>query len=347
MAMKKLMVTAAFVAALAIPSAASASVNVDANGYGFIGKGDVQTALNLNNDLLQKNASNIAFNGALSASQAMTQDAKQTATQDMKQTGSQSGTQIGTQSATQSVVEVLTCLKENGNKGQQLRYGTRDAERAGTRSATRSASRDGERTGSRDGQRLGIRNGVINGVVNAELNGDPRQTKGQNQFTGFNMKGFLSQSPFVATGTTVWNAPTFNTGYSFGGYKMGDWSFGDWSSDADYSFGDYTYSNTITWGEWEKGDPSDPNSGGADGVCKEGASNIVFGSVHDDISYGDVSEGQVVDGSVIAGEITAGDATENAVEDGDITYGPEQAGAVTKGSTITMTYALKGTLITK
>ena len=38
------------VATLAVPAAASASVNVDDNGAGTVGKGDVQTALSLKND---------------------------------------------------------------------------------------------------------------------------------------------------------------------------------------------------------------------------------------------------------------------------------------------------------
>jgi hypothetical protein len=48
--MRKLIIIAASVAALAIPTAAMASVAVDTNGSGFVGKGDVQTALSLKND---------------------------------------------------------------------------------------------------------------------------------------------------------------------------------------------------------------------------------------------------------------------------------------------------------
>jgi hypothetical protein len=48
--MRKLIIIAASLAALAIPTAAMASVAVDANGSGFVGKGDVQTALDLDND---------------------------------------------------------------------------------------------------------------------------------------------------------------------------------------------------------------------------------------------------------------------------------------------------------
>jgi hypothetical protein len=46
----KFIVVAGALAALAVPSAAMADVNVDANGDGFVGKGDVQTALGYANN---------------------------------------------------------------------------------------------------------------------------------------------------------------------------------------------------------------------------------------------------------------------------------------------------------
>ena len=48
--MRKLIITGAALVALAVPAVASASVNVDDAGNGFVGKGDVQTALGLAND---------------------------------------------------------------------------------------------------------------------------------------------------------------------------------------------------------------------------------------------------------------------------------------------------------
>src|SRR6478672_9729447 len=47
--MRKLIIIAASLAALAIPTAAMATVAVE-NGTGFVGKGDVQTALGYKND---------------------------------------------------------------------------------------------------------------------------------------------------------------------------------------------------------------------------------------------------------------------------------------------------------
>jgi hypothetical protein len=65
--MRKLMIIAASIAALAIPTAAMASVTVDGNGNGFVGKGDVQTALGYANDAaFQKDASKATFTAASS-----------------------------------------------------------------------------------------------------------------------------------------------------------------------------------------------------------------------------------------------------------------------------------------
>jgi hypothetical protein len=47
--MRKLIIIAASFAALAIPTAAMATVAVDGTGTGFVGKGDVQTALGYGN----------------------------------------------------------------------------------------------------------------------------------------------------------------------------------------------------------------------------------------------------------------------------------------------------------
>lgn len=60
--MRKLIILAASIAALAIPAAGIASVAVDANGVGFVGKGDVQTALGgLNNARIQAKDFTVTF----------------------------------------------------------------------------------------------------------------------------------------------------------------------------------------------------------------------------------------------------------------------------------------------
>ena len=53
--MRKLVILGASLMALAVPGpAARASVTIDAAGKGFVGKGNVQTALGYNNAALQK-----------------------------------------------------------------------------------------------------------------------------------------------------------------------------------------------------------------------------------------------------------------------------------------------------
>jgi len=60
--MRKLFIIAASIAALAIPTAAFASVSVDGSGNGFVGKGDVQTALGYKNDAaFQADAAGVTF----------------------------------------------------------------------------------------------------------------------------------------------------------------------------------------------------------------------------------------------------------------------------------------------
>src|SRR4051794_19110250 len=92
---KAAVVAALPVIGIATATAANASVNV-VNGTGFVGKGDVQTALGLNNKGLQDlvDAGKINFTSKQATSQAYSQD--------VEQSGKQSGTQTGTQSASQT-----------------------------------------------------------------------------------------------------------------------------------------------------------------------------------------------------------------------------------------------------
>ena len=64
--MKKIILGVIAVAMLAIPTAAIASVNVDGNGTGFVGKGDVQTALGYanNNTFTDADAKSATFTAA-------------------------------------------------------------------------------------------------------------------------------------------------------------------------------------------------------------------------------------------------------------------------------------------
>jgi hypothetical protein len=65
--MRKIAIAAA-AAAATISSAALALVTVDANGYGFVGKGDVQLAFGWNNAAAQRNAQAVSFHMQSSAS---------------------------------------------------------------------------------------------------------------------------------------------------------------------------------------------------------------------------------------------------------------------------------------
>ena len=59
--MRKLIIIAASIAALAVPATAFASVSVDANGNGYVGKGDVQSALKWNNADFDNNVAKLKF----------------------------------------------------------------------------------------------------------------------------------------------------------------------------------------------------------------------------------------------------------------------------------------------
>ena len=81
----KVALVAAATTAIAIGSstAAQASVSIDATGKGFVGKGDVQTALGYNNSTLQKavDAKSLVFTAQQPTSQALTQGVSQSGTQ--------------------------------------------------------------------------------------------------------------------------------------------------------------------------------------------------------------------------------------------------------------------------
>ncbi len=136
--MRKLYLAIALALATMVVGAGAvyAAVTFDpATGSGFVGKGDVQLAFNLNNDQLQKNASKVSFT--------------------YEETGEYT----------------LLCKADD---------------------TTRTNPRTGEVTVT-PGAEKEFKNRVQS--VESSLQGDPRQKKGQNQFTGFNLSGI--------TGTVV------------------------------------------------------------------------------------------------------------------------------------------------
>ena len=226
-------------AVLAVPSIASADVTYNpATGVGFVGKGNVQTAFGWNNAALQKNAEAVMFKYSQPAEQTITEDAKQ----------------VGTQSAEQTVRRHVSCVVVTGNDRNPVEH-------------DRFGARDGERTGERSGSHTGSRSGTVNGTVASAINGDPRQVKGQQQFTGFNLTG-KSEATFTASGEIKW----------------GDDEFGATQYGAD------PIMSGIEWGGW--GQNSDPTDNPAS--CLSGNSNVedlVDTTTESPITYGDMKFG--------------------------------------------------------
>lgn len=133
---------------------ATASVTLNSDGSGFVGKGDVQAAFGWTNAKLQQNAGGVTF----STAQAVSQDF----------------TQALTQTATQAMSETVSCTITVGGEKHPVTF-YRDGTRAGTQ------------TGTETGSRTGTKTGTINGTVAF----DPRL---KNQITGFNLTGFGSVS---------------------------------------------------------------------------------------------------------------------------------------------------------
>src|SRR4051794_6653668 len=104
-------VAATTLIALGVASSASAGATLNTDGTGFIGKGDVQTALGYNNAQMQANAGNLKFTTSQDATQAVTQDVTQSATQTGTQSAVQYGVEIGKQTAEQEMVQTLSCIK--------------------------------------------------------------------------------------------------------------------------------------------------------------------------------------------------------------------------------------------
>jgi len=303
---------------------AQAAVNFDpscpytpSNGTGacgFVGKGDVQTALGFNNDKMQKNAKGLAFTYTQAATQAVSQSATQAGSQAGSQAGTQVATQAGTETASQAISETLSCEGVDGGHHEFSRNGTRDGSRDGTRTGSRTGTRAGTRIGSRTGSRTGSRSGTLSGSVSYAIDYD---TRVKNQIDGFFLTG-AHTSGFVGSGDPLWNAYNFGE-YTFGSYTFGDYTFGDYTF-GDYTFGAYTFGDT-TWGDWEAAPGEDPS------MCD--GNNPWIASRSDVVTPGDVSGASVTDGVVTDGAVTDGAVTDGAITDGAITPGAISYGDVT------------------
>lgn len=326
----KVALIAATTTALALggASAAQAAVTIDSAGSGFVGKGDVQTALGLNNAQLQAKAGSLKFTTSQDAIQAVTQGVTQSGTQSGTQAAVQYGVELGNQSAEQVMVQTLSCTKTTGNSVQQVRTGTRAGDRTAERVGTAMGTREGVRTGTATGIREGTRAGDLSGKVAASVAYDARQ---RNQITGFTLSGFAAGDPkFAAEGDPAYGTPSLGE-YSFGDYAFGGYEFEEYDFQPYVWVGDFNFGAT-TWAEEFESDPNaNPD------VCVEGNKNIVPGSVKSVITEGDVTVSDDVtvlatlDGSIVPRDIVPG-----AIVDGGLSYGAVTPGAVTPSGAITV-----------
>jgi len=213
--MKKFSIAAsvalAAAALVATSGIAQASATIDSTGHGFVGKGDVQSAFGWANKALQDNAESLKFSTSQATSQVLTQAL----------------TQSATRVDTQAVGQDVTCTLTNGN-GSKVFH------------------RDGERSGVATGTAQGTATGSVTGSLAGSLSSDVNYTaRKQNQFTGFNLNGFVPPSPVYTAGATTW-----------GPDAIGDFVFGD------AAFGD------VEWGGWiaEPGDNPADCLGGNPGI---------------------------------------------------------------------------------
>jgi hypothetical protein len=238
---------------LLAPAASAAVTFNETNGTGFVGKGDVQVAFGWNNKQLQTNATGVSFSFTQDATQAVTQAASQTASQ----------------TTSQSFTYYVSC---NTAEGKKTFY--------------REGNRSGVTTATRDGQREGERAGTLSGAISSALDGDPRQTKGQNQFTGFILKGFKGTATFTVSGDPVYDEPTF-----------GEW---DWSTDA------------VEMDEWTSGWKTTGDGQGSPADCVDGEdsdSNIVEHTEYGPVVEGPIQYGAVTYGAASYGAVTASPGT--------------------------------------
>ena len=327
-------VSGALVASLAFAASASAAATYNGTS-GFVGKGDVQTVFNMSNSVIQNtliaNKQAFTFSSTQATTQSLTQAVTESGVQSGMQAGVQSGMQAGVQSGTQDVSWLLSCTYQ-GKKQVSYNYGTRDGIREGSREVSRNVSRDVTRDVSRSGSRTGSRAGSITGSIAASIAGDPRQTKGQNQFTGFNLKGL------TVTGSTtdpaVWNAPVMNDDFTSSNEWTGAWSEngtyvptgeGTYTFTTGYTFGD------VTWSGWDAAPGVNP----ADCLRTDTINGVpVVTELVNEVTDGAIHDGAITDGAYTDGAIAGNDViptgvlySGNVEGDGAIEYGPVVAGA--------------------
>lgn len=320
----------ATVSLIASAAMANASVTVNPDGTGFIGKGDVQSTLGLNNAGLQKavNENSLAFTVEQPTSQELLRGVTQTGAQYASQSATQTANQTASQLVTVTLSEDLSCtiVNDNGNSTKTFhregeRNGVREGSRTGDREATREATRDGSRTGERTGTQTGLRSGSV-------VRGIDVEARKATQYTGFILKGWNGEPTYTETGTPTWETPKMGewvtSAWSFGNYSFGDYSFGgyDWNAPVLES------ESGIAWGDWVAEPGENPSS------CLRQADHVT--DLVDIVTVGDVKGGAITNGAVVQGAILEGEVHEDGFVENDPTYGAIKVSAVTATGTATV-----------
>jgi len=295
------------------------------NGTGFIGKGEVQSAFNMNNSALQKavEANQFTFSASQSTTQSFSQDIKQVGTQSGTQSGTEYATESATEYATMPVSQELTCEFTNGNGTKTFhRDGVRDGSRTGDRTGTRVGDRIGTRVGERDGERVGSQAGAQTGSLSADLNVENRKT---GQWTGWNVKRWASTPSYSTTGPVSWTTTSlsddawdfashtyvFNTGYAFDtdySFDTETYAYANWTE------GDFESIDDVTWGEWDALPGENPDD------CLRGQNADKITQISNDIDGLNLNAVNVTS-TVVSPTLTNVHVEDGAIEDGAITPG--------------------------
>jgi hypothetical protein len=279
---------------------------------GFVGKGDVQTALGYSNAMLQSavNGETLAFSVQQNATQGLTQSGSQTATQSAVKGVVQTGQQVGVLSGTRSGTQTLSCPQ-----GQHTRTGTQSGTASGTMAGSREGTITGTRSGSRDGQRSGSRTGTLTATYSWALSNDGRKKV---QYTGFLLTGLSGESEY--TGHATWED------FAWGDYGWGDYSWGEPAWDGDYVWSDWVWSDTWQWGQtvW---DPWTTTSGGnVENACLDSNGDPVatatLVTAYAPAVSGAISPGAVTDGVPVDVNVVPGEVMESTPVKGATVYGP-------------------------
>ena len=211
---------------LAVAGTASASVTIDATGKGFVGKGNVQTALGYNNSALQKavDAKSLVFTAQQPTSQSLTQNVYA-----VRHPGRHPGRHAGRHPDRHAVRHAGRVAGSDLHVHQRQRHQDipprRRARRRSHRhprraagSAPATASGTASATAPAPAPRPAPRP-AASPMTSTSRPARPTSTPASSSRAG------RAPRPYTETGAPVWNAPTFGA-YTFGDYTFGDYTFG-------------------------------------------------------------------------------------------------------------------------